>query len=211
MTQIRRVFMAGALLLVVACGGGGQPTTAPTSQPTGIPTDAATPATEAPASAAPTATSGASLDPSQSDAGIVAQATISNDTRGERDGTYTIIGTAADASDCSVTFEGDQYIAVAWDTTAPDGQIRRLGVSVAADDIPAEDGEVVAGINDGGASLDFTSPSGIGTTYGGNATRDNEGSSEVTVTRVGAGLIFDFTGVTWDNVNFAGQLVCAEG
>jgi hypothetical protein len=55
----------------------------------------------------------------QSDAGIAAIVTLSNDTRGGRDGTHVVYGVQGDGSDCSPTFEGDEYIAVAWHDDAP--------------------------------------------------------------------------------------------
>lgn len=222
MTRIHRALMAGALLLVVACGGGGQPTPAPTQQPTSAstatpgatpttaaPTDAATATPDTTPSVAPSATSGASLDPSQSDAGIAATVTLTNDTRGGRDGTHEIYAVADDGSECSGSFEEPDFIVVAWYDDAPDGMIHRFGISVAAEDVPTADG-TTTDVADGGVSFDFVSPSGIGTQYTGNATRENEGSSMIDITRSGSMLTFDFEGVTNDNVNFAGQFVCAD-
>ncbi len=222
MTRIHRALMAGALLLVVACGGG-QPTTAPTAQPTSAstatpgatltaatPTDAATPTAEITASVAPNATSGASLDPSQSDAGIAARVTIVNDTRlGGRDGTHDIYAVADDGSECSGSFDEPDFVVVAWYDDAPDGMIHRFGIGVGADDIPTADG-TTADVTDGGVSFDFVSPTGFGTTYSGNSTVENEGTSTIDITRSGSTLTFDFEGVTYDNANFAGQFVCTD-
>ena len=213
MSLIRRVTLLMSVALVAVACAGGQPTNPPASQPA----PSVAPGTAAPGSAAPqipaaspqpTSAPGASLDPTLSDAGIVARVTVSNDTRGGRDGTYDVIGLGADGSDCSVTFEGDEFIAVAWYDDAPNGQIHRFGVSVPAASVPESDGEVLD-IGDGGVSFDFVSESGFGTTYSGAAGRENEGSSTIDVTRAGTALTFDFEGVTYDDVNFVGQMICA--
>jgi len=173
---------------------------------TAAPTQSASPA--ATGTTAPSASVGASLDPSQSDAGIVGTVTITNDTRGHRDGTHTIAGVKADSSDCSYSFEGDTYNAVAWYDAAPDGQIFRFGVTVSADEVPDADGQ--KSIQDGRVSFEFVSASGFGTQYSGDASSENDGQSTVNVVRAGNSLTFEFTGTTWDNVNFAGALTCAD-
>ncbi|MEX2547720.1 MAG: hypothetical protein WD830_08020, partial [Chloroflexota bacterium] len=208
MSLIRRVSLVMTVAIFPVACVGGQPTNPPASQsaPSVAPGTAA-PGSAAPGNSAPSVqpTTGpsASLDPTLSDAGIVARVTVSNDTRGGRDGTYDVIGVAADASDCSFTFEGDEFLAVAWYDDAPNGQIHRFGVSVPATGVPETDGEVLD-IGDGAVSFDFTSESGFGTTYTGAAGRENEGSSTIDVTRARTALIFDFEGVTYDDVNFVG-------
>lgn len=219
MTRLRHAGLLVSAALFVACGGGGAtsaPSTPVVSQPpvasvgpsvvpsVGTPRDAPSTAP----SSGPTSEPGASLDPSLSDAGIVARVTITNDTRGGRDGTHDIIGVDADGSECSGAFE-DDYVVVAWYDDAPIGQIHRFSVSVAHADVPAEDGSTTD-IEDGGVSFDFVSESGFGTQYTGNATRENEGSATIDVTRAGTSLTFDFEGVTNDGVNFAGQMICSE-
>jgi hypothetical protein len=61
---------------------------------------------------------------------------------------------------------------------------------------------------DGRASFDFVSESGFGTTYSGDAP-DDDGRASIDVNRLGVLLSFAFEGVTWDDVAFEGQLVCA--
>ena len=217
-----RFVLPVAVLLVAACGGAAPPTQAPTNTP--VPTSSPAPtqsASPAPtdttaasasvgpsASAGPSTSAGASLDPSQSDAGIVGTVTITNDTRGHRDGTHTIAGVEADSSDCSYSFEGDTYNAVAWYDAAPDGQLFRFGVTISADQVPDADGQQT--LEDGRVSFEFVSASGFGTQYSGDASSDSDGKSTVNVTRAGNSLTFEFTGTTWDNVNFAGSLTCAD-
>ncbi len=217
MFLLRRATLFLSAALFVACTGG-QPTTPPsTLVPSSPPIATVVPSTETPSAApataepttAPSAGPGASLDPSLSDAGIVARVTLTNDTRGGRDGPHDVIGLASDGSDCSFTFEGDEFIAVAWYTAAPNGQIHRFGITVAATDVPAEDGSTTD-IVDGGVSFDFKSESGVGTQYTGNATRDNEGSATIDVNRAGTSLTLDFEGVTYDGVTFAGQMICSD-
>ena len=205
-----------ALALLVAACGTGSPTTAPTGAttlaPSTAPTDAATDAPSDAPTDAPSATAGGSLDPSQSDAGIVGQFTITNDTRGGRDGTHTIVAVAADGSSCSANFDGETYTAVAWYDDAPDGMIHQMAVRVGVDDIPEEDGESTTDITDGRVYADFISEGSFGgTAYGGDVADDPRTSVTIDVTRVGDGLVFDFDGSTWDAVGFSGQLVCAEG
>jgi hypothetical protein len=145
-----------------------------------------------------------------SDAGIVARVSLTNDTRGARDGTHEIIGVDADGSYCLNDLSDPTYTAVAWYDDAPNGLIHRFSVSVPSGDIPADD-RTIADIRDGGVSFDFVSESGFGTQYTGASGRENEGSSIIAVTRYGTAVIFDFEGETYDGVNFAGQMICADG
>ncbi len=232
MTRIHRALMAGALLLVAACGGGGLPTAAPTSEatsgpsstpgatatatatatptaaaPTDAPTDAATPTPEATASVAPSATSGASLDPSQSDAGIVGRVTITGDTRSGRDGTHDIIAVDADGSDCSQGFS-DDFTAIAWYDEAPEGMIHWMSVSVLGTNIPDEDG-TTSDVTDGRIWIDFVSEDFGGTAYSADTADDERTSATIDVTRAGETLVFDFEATTWDDIPFSGQMVCA--
>ena len=92
---------------------------------------AATP--PAPSPSAPAATPQGTLDPSRSDAGVVARVTLVNDTSGNRTGTYDVIGVLADGSECSPSFDGTEYSAVAWVSAAPNGQIHRFSISVDRD------------------------------------------------------------------------------
>jgi len=213
-------------LFVLACGGGGTATTAPAT-PAAVTPPAATPAatvqptapsatppatatpTEA-ATEAPTVAPGSSLDPSASDAGVVARVTITNDTRGDRDGTHEIIGIADDGSYCSSDFSEPTYTAVAWYDDAPNGKIHRFSVSVPLEDVLEEDG-TVSDITDGRVSFDFVSESGFGTQYDGDASdTDHPSSVTMDVVRSGDGVAFSFQGTTWDDVNFEGQLICAD-
>jgi hypothetical protein len=191
---------ASALLLIAAVGSacGGSPV-------------APSPAPDAPPTASPgqpTSPSGpvATLDPAQSDAGVVGEATLPNDTRGGRTGTHSIVGQASAASDCSTSFEGTEFTAVAWIDDAQDGQLARLSVTVPNADVPGADGRT-EGI-DGRVSFDFRSESGFGTLYTGDSSGDNEGSSSIDVERQGDRLSFTFTGVTWDEVEFSGRMAC---
>ncbi len=191
-------------LFIAACGGAPPAASGPPEVPTEAPSGAA-PTTMAPA---PSADPGAPLDPSLSDAGVVARVAISNDQRStSRNGPHEIIGVEEDASDCSLSFDGTKYSAVAWHDDAPDGDIFRFSVTVPADTIPDADGSS-ADIS-GRVSFDFMSQAGFGTLYTGDASDDDSGSAAVSVTRLGERLDFAFEGVTGDDVSFAGQLVCA--
>jgi hypothetical protein len=225
-----RLASAGALALAIviaACGGGATPTTVPatsgtaTTAPatvapatdapaTDVPaTDA--PATDAPATGTPASLDpGASLDPSQSDAGIVGRVTIPNDTRDERSGTHLIIGREGHGfgTDCSYTFEGDEFIAVAYNDDAQNGQIYQMSVSVPTDSMPANDGEQRADITNGVAYVDFRSESGLGTAYTG-ATEREDGTSTIDISVADDLIFFSFEAVTWDDIAFSGQMVCA--
>jgi hypothetical protein len=201
MSSLYRLCALLVAALVIGCTGA-QPSSSPPASPP--PSAASTPSAAPSSSANPSGT----LDPSLSDAGIVGRATLTNDTRAGRNGTYDIIGVDADSS-CGISFEGDEVIAVAARYDAPEGQLRQMGVSVPRADVPSEDGQITSGITDGGASFDFVSQSGIGTQYSGNAADDDRTSATIAVTRHGAGLTFDFSGSTWDSISFSGQLVCA--
>ena len=195
MRSIRRVRLLAIAVLIVGCTAAPVATTEPaTTQPS----------TE-PSQAPPT------LDPSLSDAGVIGRVTISEDARANRDGAHQIVGLAADGSSCSVSLEADEYTAVAWYDEAPNEMIHQMAVTVAASDIPEADGGVTSDITHGRVYIDFVSASGFGTAYSGDATEANEGSVTVSVMRVGEGLLFDYQGVTWDDVGFSGQLVCGEG
>jgi hypothetical protein len=211
-------------LLAVACGGGTTPTTAPATtsiNPTPAPTTATettAPATQQPtaeATAEPTAeaTTGPSesLDPSQSDASVVGRVTISNDTRGGRDGTWDIVGVKDDGfiSGCSYSFDGDEFTAVAFYDDAPDGQIRHMAVTVTSDNVPDAD-YTVTDIQDGRVYIDFMSESGFGTAYVADTDDDDRTSVTVSVTKSGDLLTFDYDGLTWDQIPFVGQMVCGE-
>ena len=82
-------------------------------------------------------------------------------------------------------------------------------VVVSPDDIPAADGSTTD-ITDGRAGADFNSETGFGTLYYGDATEESEGNATIDVTRIGDLLIFDYAGVTWDDISFSGQMICAE-
>ena len=177
------------------------PTVEPTASPTAAPT---TPPTAEPSPEPSSGTGG--LDPSLSDAGIVARVTLTGDSRGfERDGTYEIIAVAADAS-CSFTFDGDECQAVAYDLSTEIDQVQRLSVTVPAEAIPESDGDTT-GV-DGRVSFDFNAESIFGMTYTGDASQDEEGSSTIEINRVGETIDFTFDSTTWDDATFTGQLVC---
>ena len=178
-----------ALVIALACSGGAQPTPSRSAAPQVTPPPLPT------------------LDPSRSDSGVYARVALDNDRRADRNSVYDIYGVEADGSECSGSFDEPDYTVVAYDDDAADGYVRRLGITVAAADIPDSDGEKTH-VTNGGVSFDFTSETGFGTTYSGNSTRENEGSSTIDVTRSGEGLIFDYSGVTYDAVTFAGQLIC---
>lgn len=175
--------------------GAGQTTTGPSA---GVPFPAS-----AAASVLPT------LDPSRSDAGIYGRIILSDDPRADRDGVYDIYAVDDDGSECSGAFEAPNYTVVAYVDDAPDGQLRRLGITVAAEDIP-DTNTTFEDITGGGVSFDFASETGFGTTYSGNSTRQNEGSSTISVVRDRASLRFEFEGKTYDGARFTGEFLCAE-
>jgi hypothetical protein len=203
-----------AALVIAACGGQpisspgattpaatGQPTSQPTGQPTSQPTGQPTSQPTGQPTGAP------SLDPALSDAGVVAQATLPNDTRGGRTGTHLIVGQASAGSQCGSAFDED-FLVVAWVEDAAVGELHRLSVSVPRDQVP-EDAGVTEDI-DGRVSFDFISESGFGTQYTGDSSGEDDGSSSIDVARAGDLLVFSFEGVTWDEVAFSGQAVCLE-
>lgn len=198
--------LAAASLALAACGG--QPTTSPaatTPPPTGQPTATPQPGGTSQPTAQPSAAP--SLDPALSDAGVVAQATLPNDTRGNRTGTHVIIGQAAAGSQCGSAFDED-FLVVAWVDGAAVGELHRLSVSVTRDQVP-QDAGVIEDI-DGRVSFDFISESGFGTLYTGDSSQADEGSSSIDIARAGDMLILSFEGVTWDDVAFSGQAICVE-
>jgi hypothetical protein len=214
MPLLRSFGLSTLMVLVSACGGPGQ-----TAAPTGTPRAAAsgtpavtnqptTPAaTSVPSAAAtPSVAPEASLDPTQSDAGIVARVTLSNDTFGERDGTYDVIGVKADASFCPYTVGDEEFTAVAYHDDAAVGEIFQFGVTVLTSQVPVTDG--VTSDIDGRISFDFHSESGIGTLYIGDAPDD--GHATITATRAGTTLTFDFVGATKAGAQFTGQMICAD-
>jgi hypothetical protein len=179
------------------------------------PTDA--PATDAPPTEAPPtdapATPSEGLDPSLSDAGVVGRITINGEERDPgrpRNGTHDIIGTAADGSSCGPSLVDDGYTAVAWHYESGESNVRQMFVVVPVDAVPATDG-TTEDITDGRAGADFNSETGFGTLYYGDVTRESQGHALIDVTRIGDLLIFDYEGVTWDDVSFSGQMICAEG
>ena len=225
-----RLTLAAGIVLAGCTGSPATPSLAPVATPASTPTAAASPTpTVAPTatvasttpptsagpspSAAPTFSSvpsapGATLDPSQSDAGVVAEVTVTGDTRANRDGTYTIAGHSADGSSCGYSFDGADYDSIAWYAAAPSGQISRFSVTVPATDVPAADGNKAA--ISGRVSFDFVAESAIGATYTGDASKADNSQASIDITRVADSLRFDFTGTTWDGVAFAGAMDCAE-
>jgi hypothetical protein len=210
MSSTRPALALVAVLLAAACGGPGPTGPAPASPaPAGTPSDTpapeATPAT--PPAGTPAAGPDGGLDTALSDAGVVGQATLPDDTRGGRTGTHVIVGQRAAGSGCTYSFDGTEFTAVAWVDDAAEGELARLSVTVPTDDVPRQDGRT-EGI-DGRVSFDFASESGFGALYTGDSSSANEGRSSIDANRLGVLLSFDFEGVTWDDVAFSGQLLCA--
>jgi hypothetical protein len=191
---------------LLACTGGGTPT--PSALPSGAPSALPSGAPSAPPTSLPTGA--ATLDPGQSDAGVVGSATVSGDGRGQRDGTYEIVGVAADGSVCETSFDGDEFSAAALDESAPNGQIRQMFVVVRADELPTSDGQTIDGLEDGRAGFDFASDSFVGTLYEGDPLDDERTSVSIDITQSGSDLVFDFTATTWDGVAISGQMICAD-
>jgi hypothetical protein len=192
-----------------------EPTEAATTEPTAEPTSDAT--AEPTSGGAVTPEPGSSLDPSKADSGIAGRLTIPDDTRPERigtddrTGTSEILGHADDGSDCSFSFSGDRYSAVAYYDDAPEGMLRQMSVYLPADEMPSNEGEQRTGITDGGVYADFNSESGFGTTYSGDVTQENDpGSATIDVAIQDGAAIFTFTGETWDDIAVSGQLICSE-
>jgi len=151
-----------------------------------------------------------SLDPSKSDAGVAGRLTLVADTRDSRSGTHEILGVAADGSNCSYSLDGNSFTAVAWYDAAPNGMLHQMSVTVPADEMPANSGEQRSGISNGRAFADFASDTGFGTAYSGDASEDNGGSVTINVVRNGDELTFSFAGLTWDTIEFSGQMICAH-
>jgi hypothetical protein len=198
------------------------PSTAPSVQASvpasAVATAVASPLTSPGASqlAITTPVPGSSLDPSLSDAGVVGRLTIAHDTRPDRigtddhTGTSEILGRSADGSDCSFSLGGDDFTAVASYDDAPNGMLHQMAVSVSTDFVPANDGEQRAGVSDGRVYADFSSESGFGTAYSGDSTEEtNGGTSTIDIERTGDTLVFTFTGTTWDEIDFSGQMMCS--
>ena len=87
--------------------------------------------------------------------------------------------------------------------------LHQMAVRVSTDFIPANDGEQRAGITDGRVYADFSSESGFGTAYSGDSSEEtNGGTSTIDAERDGDTLVFTFTGTTWDDIEFSGQMMC---
>lgn len=192
MTRLGSLCLVAVALL--ACTGGATPSPSeqPSSQPSSLPS-------------AP-----ASLDPGQSDAGVVGRATVSGDGRADRDGTYDIAGSSADGSVCEQSFSGDEFLANATDESAVNGQLRAMFVSVPVDALPGGDGESSSDITTGRAGFDFKSDEFAGTLYVGEPQDDERTTVSIDVTQTGTDIVFDFSATTWDGVMLTGQLVCAD-
>lgn len=143
-------------------------------------------------------------DPALSDAGVVGCVTLSNDLAGSRDGTYDIIGVAADASSCSVSFDGSEFTAVAQNQSVPTGKVSRLSVTVPTGSMQQVEGGS-ADIS-GRVSFDFAGAF-LGSTYTGDASQD-DGQSTIAIEWAAGRLTFDFTGVTAADAVFSGKVVC---
>jgi hypothetical protein len=193
-------------------------TLAPTVAPTAPATASASAAPSEAASQAPAVTivPGSSLDVTQSDSGVAGRFTIANGV-GEgslrpydRTGTHEILGRDADGSDCSYSFSGDTFTAVAWYDDAPNEMLHQLTVVVPADEMPSNDGEQRAGIADGRVYADFSSDQAFGTAYSGDVNEEsNGGTSTIDVVQKGDTITFSFSGTTWDKIDFSGQMICA--
>jgi tetratricopeptide (TPR) repeat protein len=144
------------------------------------------------------------LDPALSDAGVVGCVTLANDLAGSRDGTYDIIGVAADASSCSVSFDGSEFTAVARNQSVPTGKVSRLSVTVPTGSMQQVEGG--SGDISGRVSFDFDGAF-PGSTYTGDASQD-DGQSTIAIEWAAGRLTFDFTGVTAANGVFSGKVVC---
>jgi hypothetical protein len=228
MSRVRRGgLLICAAIFAVACGGGTLPTVAPATESpsTPAPTVASTvaPATDEPTpevTAEPTVEATAEptidpdvLDPGLSDAGVVGRVTITGDSRLDvsRDGTYDVIGVAADGfgSDCSYSFDGEEFTAVAYNDSADSEQIRHMAVTVAASNIPEGD-ETVSGIEDGRVYMEFMTEEFFGSAYRADTADDDRTSVTINVTRSGDEVTFDYSGFTWDQVDLTGSMVCGS-
>ena len=190
------------------------PPTASTAPATLIatPTTAASAVASAGSSQLPirTPVPGSSLDPALSDSGIVGRITMPNDARNGWSGTYEILGVAADGSECSYSLDGNEFTAVAWYASAPNGMLHQMSVTVPTDEMPANDGEQRAGITDGSVYADFVSDSGFGTAYTGAEAKGDGSTSKIDIGQSGILLTFSFSGSTWDQVDFTGQMMCDQ-
>jgi hypothetical protein len=186
-----------------------------TNAPTVAPSIALSPSPSASLAPVVTVVPGSSLDVTQSDSGVAGRFTIANGV-GEgslrpydRTGTHEILGRAADGSECSFSFSGDTFGAVAWYDDAPNEMLHQLTVVVPADEMPSNDGEQRAGIADGRVYADFASDQGFGTAYSGDLNEEsNGGTSTIDIAQDGDTVTFSFTGTTWDKIDFSGQLIC---
>lgn len=155
---------------------------------------------------------GSSLDVTKSDAGVAGRVTIPDDTREVGDhftGTHEIQGREADGSYCDYSFSGDEFIAYPQYNDAPVGMLYDMIVAVPTDDMPANDGEQRAGIQNGRVVADFHTASLLGGTYSGNSNDTNDpGTSSIDVSVSGDTYTFSFTAETWDHVAFNGQVIC---
>lgn len=231
------VFVATAAL--AACSSAAQTTPAPTytaappatsgvatpaqtTAPTVTPSLGETPTAEATAAessatasaaasqaAVTTPVPGSTLDPSMSDAGVVGRLIIPNDTRNDFSGTHDIYGLEADGSNCSFSLDGNEFTAVAWYDDAPDGMLHQLAVSVPADTVPANDGEQRAAISNGSVYADFATETGFGSAYSGAISKEDGSSSSIDIALNGDTMVFTFTGTTWDEIGFEGQMMCS--
>lgn len=158
----------------------------------------------APRASTPPATTCNLLDPALSDVGVVGCVTLANDLAGSRDGTYDIIGVAADASSCSVSFDGSEFTAVAQNQSVPAGAVSRLSVTVPTSSMQQVEGGA-ADIS-GRVRFDFAGAD-PGSTYTGDASQD-DGQSTIAIEWTAGRLTFDFTGVTAADAVFSGKVVC---
>jgi hypothetical protein len=144
-----------------------------------------------------------------SDAGVVGRLVIPQDTRNDFTGTHDIVGLESDSSQCSYSLDGDEFTAVAWYDAAPNGMLHQMAVTVAADEVPANDGEQRAAISNGSVYADFVSESGFGTAYTGATSKGDGSSSSINIVLDADTMVFTFTGTTWDKIEFSGQMMCS--
>jgi hypothetical protein len=184
------------------------PPSTPSAQPTFVePTTSASAA--ASQAAVTTPVPGSTLDPSMSDSGVVGRLIIPNDTRNDFTGTHDIYGLEADGSNCSFSLDGNEFTAVAWYDDAPDGMLHQMAVSVPADTAPANDGEQRAAISNGSVYADFATETGFGSAYSGAISKEDGSSSSIDIALNGGTMVFTFTGTTWDDIAFEGQMMCS--
>lgn len=152
---------------------------------------------------------GSTLDPSMSDSGVVGRLIIANDTRNDFTGTHDIYGLESDGSNCSYSFDGNEFTAVAWYDDAPDGMLHQMAVTVPADTVPANDGEQRAAISNGSVYADFATETGFGSAYSGAISKEDGSSSSIDIVLNADTMVFTFTGTTWDDIEFSGQMMCS--